>query len=123
MERDAEIQQIRTELAILQDRYGLYGRMARILKGFFFIIIPVAAIIAVIFAAMIFQFDWLYGVFFLGAMLLLSLGAFWSIRSSQLRWIDVASLQQFGSLGHSFFFSPSRFILTGICHKPAATRS
>jgi hypothetical protein len=39
MERDAEIQQIKTELAILQARYGLYGRMPSILKGFFIIII------------------------------------------------------------------------------------
>jgi hypothetical protein len=99
MERDEETQQIRSELAILQARYALYGRTARILKGFF-IIAPLVAILTVVFAGKIFLFDWLYGGLFIGAMLLLSLGAFCI---SDLRWINAASLQ-----GYSFFLSPSR---------------
>ena len=99
MERDEEIQKIRAELAILQARYALYGRMARILKGFF-IIAPLAAILTVVFAGKIFLFDWLYGAFFIGAMLLLSLGA---SCISDLRWINAASL------GDWYVTNPSRF--------------
>ena len=99
MEPDEEIQQIRAELAILQARYALHGRMARILKGFF-IIAPLVAILTVVFAGKIFIFDWLYGAFFIAAMLLMSLGAFCI---SNHCWINAASL------GDWYVTNPSRF--------------
>jgi hypothetical protein len=69
MERDKEIDQIKRELAILQDRYTLYGRSARMLKGFFIFLMPV---IALALAIMLYLFDALYGLFFAAMMLVLA---------------------------------------------------
>jgi hypothetical protein len=62
MERDEEIDRIKREVAILRDRYALYGRSARMLRGFFIFVMPAVALAL---AVMLFLFDALYGLFLL----------------------------------------------------------
>jgi hypothetical protein len=92
VERDAEIDQVKRELEILQARYALYGRSARMLRGFFIFLMPVVALGL---AITLFFFDALYGLFFAGMMLVLAALATLSLKTSGIRWIDVAS-QSFG---------------------------
>jgi len=91
MEREAEIEQIKRELTILQARYSLYCRLGRIWRGIFIVLTLALAIGALAFAIKLFLFDTLDGLFFVGAALLISVVIIWFIKWSGLRWIDVAS--------------------------------
>jgi hypothetical protein len=91
MHRDAEIAQINRELEILRTRYALYERMGRMLRVFFLALIPVVAIGALVLAIKFFLVDPLYGLFFVGGVLLFSAAIYWLISGSDIRWIDLAS--------------------------------
>lgn len=103
MEREAEIEQIKRELAILQARYSLYGRLGRFWRGIFIVLTPALAVGALAFAIKLFLFDILYGVFFVGAVVLFAVVVIWFIKWSGVRWIDVASPYFHG------FYSPYLF--------------
>jgi hypothetical protein len=107
MEINPEIDQIGRELAILRARYALYGRCARILRGFFIFLLPLVALAC---AARLFLFDPFYGLFFAGMMAVLAAAIVLSLKSSSIRWIDLAS-QYFGKkylrdLYNPYFFYP-----------------
>ncbi|HZP77982.1 MAG TPA: hypothetical protein VFB45_17685 [Pseudolabrys sp.] len=104
MEREAEIDQIRRELAMLQSRYALYRRLAAFWRMFFIMLTPPLIIGAAIVAFRLFRFDILYGLFFVGGLLLVISVLVWVIRSSELRWIDFAVLLLAG-IFHPDFFS------------------
>jgi hypothetical protein len=89
VERDAEIDQLKRELEILQARYAVYRRSAQMLRGFFVVFMPVSALAL---AIKLFVFDTLYGLFFIGSVLLFVAVITCSLKSSGVRWIDVASL-------------------------------
>jgi len=108
MERDAEIDQIKRELANLQARYALYRRLAHIMRRVFIFLTAVLAIGALAFAIKLFMFDTLYGVFFVGAVLLFAVAMTWLIKSSSLRWIDVASPYLRGIYSPYFFYPDAR---------------
>jgi len=105
MERDAEIDAIRQELALLRARYLVYGKATRIMRGLFMVLIPAAAIAAAVLAAKLFLFDALYGAFFLAAVLLFGAAATWFIRALGLRWIDFVSQSPRG-IYNPYFFHP-----------------
>jgi len=105
MERDAEIEQLNRELAILQARYALYRRTGGIMRGFLIILTSILAIAALAFAVKLFLFDVLNGLFFVGALLVFVLIIGWFIRSANLRWIDVAG-SQFRGIYNPYFFYP-----------------
>jgi hypothetical protein len=75
MERDTEIEQIRRELAILRDRYALHRRSAAILRGFFMVLTPVAAIGALALAIALLMSGAIYGIFVVGVVLLFGVSA------------------------------------------------
>jgi hypothetical protein len=60
MEINPEVDQIERELAILWARYALYGRCARVLRGFFIFLLPLVALAC---AVRLFLFDVLYAYF------------------------------------------------------------
>jgi|SRR5581483_1252185 len=93
MERDAEIEQVRRELAILQARYALYCRTARIMGAFSVIAAAILMVASLAVAAKIFLFDVLYGLFFIAGLLVFVLVMAWYIKSATLRWIDIACPQ------------------------------
>jgi hypothetical protein len=105
MENNPEIDRIERELALLRDRYALYGWWARILRGFFIYLMPVVALACALAA---FLFDPLYGLFFVAMVLVVvAIGAL-SMGSYGIRWIDVAS--QYGFPGRDFgIFNPYFF--------------
>jgi hypothetical protein len=103
MEREAEINQIKRELVLLQARYALYRRTAGILRVIFIALMPLLAIGALAFAIKIFLFDALYGVFFVGALLIFVAVMIWLIRTLSLRWIDLASPELRGIYSPTFF--------------------
>ncbi len=104
MDRDAEIEQIKRELALLRSRYAQYGRLARILKAFCIAVMLLLAIGALALAIKLFLFDTLYAVFFVGALLVFVPGIGWLLGSLDLRWIDVASPQLRGIYNADFFY-------------------
>ncbi len=104
MEREAEINQIKRELVLLQARYALYRRTAGILRVIFIALMPLLAIGALAFAIKIFLFDALYGVFFVGALLIFVAVMIWLIRTLGLRWIDLASPELRGIYSPTFFY-------------------
>ncbi len=104
MDRDAEIEQTKGELALLRGRYAQYGRMARILKAFCITVMLLLAIGALAFAVRFFLFDTLYGIFFIGALLVFVPGIAWLVGSLDLRWIDLASPQLRGIYSANFFY-------------------
>ena len=95
MDRDAEIDQIIRELEILRARYALYRRMGGVLKVFFVALIPLLAIGVLALAIKAFLLDPLYGVIFVGAVVIFVPGIIWLARPSDkqrpFRWIDFAS--------------------------------
>ena len=93
MERDAEIEQIRRELAILEARYALYCRTARIMGHFSVIAAAILVVASLAVAVKIFLFDVLYGLFFIAGLLVFVLVMGWYINSANLRWIDIACPQ------------------------------
>jgi hypothetical protein len=109
MENAEEIAQIERELAILRTRYALYGRCARILRGFFLYLMPAVALAC---ALRLFLFDALYAAFFVGMVFVFAALIVLSLKSSGIRWIDLAS-QYFGKWGlrdmnNPYFFYPDR---------------
>jgi hypothetical protein len=105
MESNPEIDQIQRELAILRDRYALYGRCARMLRGFFIYLMPVVALACALGA---FQFDSAYGLFLLAVVLVVAAIAALSMGAYGIRWIDVAS--QYGFPGRDLgIFNPYFF--------------
>ena len=104
MERDAEIDQLSRELAILQARYALYCRAARIMRGFSRIVAPILGIAALAFAVKLFLSDVLYGLFFTGSLLVFALAIAWYIKSLNLRWIDIACPQIRGIYNPYFYY-------------------
>jgi hypothetical protein len=107
MEQEAEINQIKRELAILRCRYALYRRMARIVRAVFITLMLLSAIGALVSAVKLFLFDPLYGVFFVAALLILVLAFIWLIKFTELRWIDLAA-PQWSGIYHPDFFKPDR---------------
>jgi hypothetical protein len=104
MERDAEIDQIKQELAVLQARYARYRRIAQRVRSVFIVLAVVLAIGALAFAIELFLFDALYGAFFTGAIILFAGAMTWFTKSSGLRWIDVASPYFRGIYSPNFFY-------------------
>ncbi len=107
MEHEAEINQIKRELAILRSRYTLYRRVARIVKVVFIALKLLSAIGALALAVRLFLLDPLYGVFFVAALLIFVLAVIWLIKSTRLRWIDLAA-PQWSGIYHPDFFKPDR---------------
>jgi hypothetical protein len=105
MERDAEINQIKQDLVILQSRYAQYRRIAGILRAAFTTLMPLSVIGALALAVKLFLFDALYGVFFIAALLIFVPAMIWLIKSTGLRWIDLAAPQLRG-IYHPDFFNP-----------------
>jgi hypothetical protein len=105
MKNDSEILQIESELAILRARYALYGRCARILRGFFIFFLPLVALAC---AIRLFLFDAFYGLFFAGMMVVLAAAIVLCLKSSSIRWIDLAS-QYFGNKYLSAIYNPYFF--------------
>src|ERR1700730_15129866 len=104
MEREAEINQIKRDLAILQSRYAQYRRIAGILRATFTALVPLSVIGALALAVKLFLFDTLYGVFFIAALLIFVPAIIWLIKSAELRWIDLAALQLRGIYHPDFFY-------------------
>jgi hypothetical protein len=104
MERDTEIEQIRRELAILRDRYALHRRSAAVLRGFFMVLTPVAAIGALALAIALLMSGAIYGIFVVGVVLLFGVSAIRLVTSSGLRWIDIVSSQLRGIYNPYFFY-------------------
>jgi hypothetical protein len=105
MEREAEINQIKRDLIILQSRYAQYRRIARILRAAFSALMPLSLIGALALAVKFFLFDALYGVFFVAALLIFVPALIWLIKSTELRWIDLAAPQLRGIYHPDFFNS------------------
>ena len=103
MEREAEINQIKRDLEILQSRYAQYCRIAGILRAAFTVLMPLSLIGALVLAVKIFLFDALYGVLFVAALLIFVPAMIWLIKSTRLRWIDLAALQLRGTYHPDFF--------------------
>jgi hypothetical protein len=108
VERDTEIDQLKRELEILQTRYAVYRRSAQMWRGFFLVLIPVLPLAL---AIKLFVFDKLYGLFFVGAVLLFVGVITRSLKSSGIRWIDVAT-QNFTypylrNIYNPYFFYPN----------------
>src|SRR6202051_3151098 len=98
MEREAEINQIKRDLVILQSRYAQYRRIAGILRAAFTALMPLSVIGALALAVKLFLFDALYGVFFVAALLILVPVVIWLVKSTELRWSDLAATQLRGWL-------------------------
>ena len=105
MEREAEINQIKRDLVILQSRYAKYRQIARILRASFTALMPLSVVGALALAVKLFLFDALYGVFFVAALLIFVPAMIWLIKSTGLRWIDLAAPQLRG-IYHPDFFNP-----------------
>jgi len=103
MEREAEINQIKRDLEILQSRYAQYRRIAGILKAAFTVLMPLSVIGGLALAVKVFLFDALYGVFFVAALLIFVPAMIWLIKSTRLRWIDLAAPQLRGTYHPDFF--------------------
>jgi hypothetical protein len=110
MERDAEIDQIKRELAILRARYAGYCRSALMLKGFFTLLLPV---VAVALAIKLFLFDAFYGLFFIGMVFVFAAAIILSLKPAGIRWIDVAAFPFGNTLVHRmyepYFFYPDAY--------------
>ena len=104
MNRDAEIDQIKRELEILRAHYAQYRRTAGIMKVIFMALTALFAIGAAAFAIKLFLFDTIYGVFFVGALVIFVPAIIWLISSLGLRWIDFASQQPRGIYSPYFFY-------------------
>ena len=104
MDRDAEIEQIKQELALLRLRHGQYVLLARLLKRFCIVIMLLLAIGALACVIRLFLFDTLYAVFFIGASLVFVPGIAWLVGALDLRWIDIASPQLRGIYSANFFY-------------------
>jgi hypothetical protein len=104
MDRDAEIDQIEGELEILRAHYAQFRRTAGILKAFFMALILLFAIGGSAFAIKLFLFDTMYGVFFVGALVIFVPGIIWLISLLGLCWIDFASQQPRGIYNPYFFY-------------------
>jgi hypothetical protein len=105
MEREAEIDQIKRDLVILQSRYAQYRRIGEILRAVFMALTPLLAIGALALAVKLFLFNALYGVFFVAALLIFVPAMIWLIKSTGLRWIDLATPQLRGIYHPDFFNS------------------
>ena len=104
MEREAEIEQIKRELTILQARYSVYCRLGRFWRGVCMVLALALAIGALAFAIKLFLFDILYGVFFVGGVVVCVAIVALLITWSNLRWIDVASPYYHGFLSPTLFY-------------------
>ncbi len=91
MERDAEVDRLKGELAILQARYDQYRRAAGTLKTFFRAVTPLLALGALAIAVKLSLSDAFYGLVLVGALLIFVPASVWLINSSGFRWIDLAS--------------------------------
>ncbi len=69
------------------------------------VLTPLLAIGALALAIKLFLFDALYGVFFVAALLVFVPATIWLIKSTGLRWIDLATPQLRG-IYHPDFFNP-----------------
>ena len=105
MEREAEIDEIKRDLALLHARYALYGRTARILRVFCMVLASLLSLGALVFAVKLFLSDTLYGVFFTCSLLIFAAAMIWLIGSSGVRWIDLAS-QHARGIYYPAFFNP-----------------
>jgi hypothetical protein len=104
MEREAEINQIKRDLIILQSRYAQYRRIAGILRAAFTALMPLSVIGALALAVKLFLFD--------AALLIFVPAIIWLIKSTELRWIDLAAPQLRG-IYHPDFFNPDATLHRG----------
>ena len=106
MDRDAETDQIKEELETSRARYALYRRIGGVMKVFFMASILLFAIGALVLAIKSFVLHELSGVYFVYALLIFVFGfaIIRLIRSSDLRWIDVASQPFRGIYSPNFFY-------------------
>jgi len=105
MRHEDEIAQIGHELALLRARYASYGRSAALMQTIFRVLIPAGAIAAAVLAAELLLFDVLYGLFFIGAVLIVVAAASWFVGSLHLRWIDFVSQAPRG-VYNTYFYTP-----------------
>ena len=105
MEREIEIAQIKHALDILRTRYAGYQRLARVLKSIAIAVGLILAVGALASIVKLFMADALFGLFCLAALLIFGPALIWLIRSSGLRWIDLAAPRMRG-IYHPDFFSP-----------------
>jgi hypothetical protein len=105
MEPKPETDQIKRELAILRDRYAIYDRSGRTLRLFFLYVIP---IVALLLALLLSFFDPLYGLFSSLMIFVVAALAVLSLRSTSIRWIDLASTP-FGNRYASQMYTPYFF--------------
>jgi hypothetical protein len=94
MNSHADIDQIKHELEVLRARYALYERWGKILRNFLKVWLLILFFLMVMAAVRIFQSDPVYGIFFVGMMLII-VGCCWLInRIWPLKprfWVDLAS--------------------------------
>jgi hypothetical protein len=107
MEREAEILQIKHDLEILRTRYAGYQRLARIVKPIYIALGLIFAIVVLALAVKIFASDWLYGLFFVAALLIFTPALVWAIGDTGIRWIDLAAPRVRGIYDPDFF-NPDR---------------
>jgi hypothetical protein len=112
MEREAEINQIKRDLVILQSRYAQYRRIAGILRAALTALMLLSLIGALTLAVKLFLFDALYGAFFVAALLIFVPAMIWLLKSTGLRWIDLAAPQLRG-IYHPDFFNPDASLHRG----------
>ena len=105
MDRDQQINGIERELVLLRGRYDSYRRAAGIMKTFVIALVALGALAAAIFAVNVFLFDALYGVFFLGAVVIFVAAVTWFVSWLDLRWIDFVSQSPRG-IYSPYFFHP-----------------
>jgi hypothetical protein len=88
MQHGAEIGQINGELANLRARLEIYRRSASMLRRFFTLVIPAAALVL---AILLFLHDALEGVFLAGMALVVGVLIALVFKNSDLQWIDFAA--------------------------------
>lgn len=101
MDDEQNIGEIEHELALLRARYDGYRRAAGLMKVFVIMLACLAAIAAV----NVFLFDALYGIFFLGMLLVFAVAATAFALWLDLRWIDFVSQSPRG-IYNPYFFHP-----------------
>ena len=93
MDRDVEIAQINRELAILRERYSTYERSSRMLRGVFWIWLPIIVLLVIAVTVKVILQDAFMGIVVAG--MVAAIGLFvWRRRIFRtFRWIDIASVQ------------------------------
>jgi hypothetical protein len=104
-DREQDIRVTEWELALLRARYDTYRRAAVAMRLLVIVLTALGAIAAAIIAVEVFSFDPLYGVFFLGAVVIFVAAMTWFVIWLDLRWIDFVS-QSARGIYNPYFFHP-----------------